>query len=118
MEEENSLLFYDYGSYWHGCPHSALTKSVSIPTSQTTLISFGLRFSGNEKKHPERKLVLDAYDNPITVLGSDGSDVANGLNKTFSSLLTVGSSIFTADVENTIIEMGTGRDGLTSQYNH
>ena len=62
--------------------------------------------------------MLDAYDNPITVVGSDGSDVANSLNKTFLSLLTVGSSVFTADVEKTIIEMGTGRDGLTSQYNH
>ena len=73
------------------------------------------RFSGNEKKHPERKLVLDAYDNPITVVGSDGSDVANSLNKTFSSLLTAGSSLYTDDVENMIIKMGTGRCSMALQ---
>ena len=56
--------------------------------------------------------MLDAYDNPITVVGSDGSDVANSLNRTFSSLLTAGSSYYTDDVEKMIIEMGKGRCGV------
>jgi len=88
---------------------------IMVPIGMAVLTVLSLNpFSGNEKKHPERKLVLDAYENPVTVVGSDGSDVANSLNKTFSSLLTVGSSIFTADVEKTIIEMGTGPTKLAS----
>ena len=66
------------------------------------------RFTGNEREHPDRRLELIAYNNPVTIVGSDGSDIANVLEKTFGSLLDVGTVNYTDDVNSKIIEMSTG----------
>ena len=70
--------------------------------------TFNFRFTGNEREHPLRRLELSVYENPVTIVGSDGSDIANSLDAVFGSLLDVGTVYHTDDVDGKIIEMATG----------
>ena len=70
--------------------------------------TFYLRFTGSEREHPLRRLELSVYENPVTIIGSDGSYIANSLDTAFGSLVDVGTVYHTDDVDGKIIEMATG----------
>ena len=111
MEEKSSLLLYDAGAHRNGCVDCALTQSVTRQNiSERIIYQFlNFRFTGNEKEHPLRRLELSVYESPVTIIGSDGSEIANSLDKAFGSLLDVGTVYHTDDVDGKIIEMATGK---------
>eukprot|EP00092_Neocalanus_flemingeri_P060351 GFUD01072319.1.p1 GENE.GFUD01072319.1~~GFUD01072319.1.p1 ORF type:complete len:1563 (-),score=388.51 GFUD01072319.1:54-4385(-) len=84
-----------------------------IPIGMAVLTVLSLNpFTGNEREHPLRKLKLSGYSDPVTFVGSDGSDIANILNTTFGSLVEDGTLFYAEDVERKIIEMSTGPNNL------
>ena len=72
------------------------------------ILIFCSRFTGSEKEHPIRSLDLNAYTDPITFVGSDGSGTSNILSTTYKSIIHTGTVKTTGNVQNEIINEGTG----------
>jgi len=88
---------------------------MAIPVAMAVLTVLSLNpFTGNEREHPYLRLELSGYDDPVTFVGSDGSDIANSLNRTYGSLVDIGTVVYTDDINNKIINMSTGGNNLAT----
>ena len=88
-----------------------------IPVAMAVLVVLSLNpFTGSERSRPYRNITLDAYMDPVTFVGSDGSLVADSLSKEFEASLGVSSGTVysSSDVVEDILARANGTENLAN----
>ena len=71
------------------------------------------RHSGTERERPARYLDLASYKDPITFIGTDGSQIGGTLQTTFQSVIRDGQTKLSQNLTEDIISNSTGKFGPT-----
>ena len=72
------------------------------------------RYTGNERESPARYLTLNSYSDPVTFIGSDGSEIGDSLQSTFRSIIVAGDTKLSRNLSQDIISNSTGQLNLCS----
>lgn len=85
-----------------------------IPITMAVLTVLSLNpVSSNERAHPFRDITLEAYKNPTTFVGSDGSQIANSLRKEyFKTLGKDGTTFNSTNVIQDILVAANGTENI------
>ena len=67
------------------------------------------RYTGTERERPTRILDLASYRDPVTFIGSDGSETGQTLQRAFQSIIKDGETKLSRNINEDIISNSTGK---------